>query len=969
MNLRLKSTLDVYDREAYDDTWYDDEVWRPEETIEEQPIVLERARKALPKVPRVSPSKFTEGVFHMPKEDGSGYAPFTFEGRRHMQRIYDTPAKKVLLCCGRQVEKSTLLGNVALTYMTLVVALRILFVSPSSTQTKTFSNDRLKEPIETSPLLSRFTTSMLTKNILEKQFVNRSMITLRYAFMNADRCVVGSTRVHFADGSTATVEEVYEHLERYRGRRVWSADAAGKEVVAAAVTDAVYQGEREVFTVRLVGGAELQCTSNQPLLTWAGWKQLDELVPGDIVAVPRRVAHGAGIDRPVEEFRLVGYLLGGERHGYKKRLKELGVIGADHSTKRIPHELFAGDAEQISALLGGLYSTGGWASVSKSGQYEIGYCSNSRQLLVDMRQLLLRFGVHAYISRQKGPSTEKELGAHTLSIRHRDSVKHFAACIPVPGKQAAVDRALQAARRVSRKKDDHDRVPFSYAEARAYLKERYGLSTHSAWVKHRIQLRPGSTKDSIGSSVLYSWGAKLGDDWLMHLATSPLGWACIEEVTPAGKKPTYDLTVPGPENYLSDGLYVHNTRGIPAWQLFLDEIQDILKDNIPVIEHCLSHAPEQWRRQVYSGTPKSLDNIIEEYRANKSTQGEWVVPCEACNHWNILGEKNIGKKGVICAKCGKGINPQSKRAQWAWMVQPDPQDPNKVPWESYRIPQLMVPWKLTEDGWSEILYGYENYPRAKFMNECLGLSYESGLRPITQAQIRDACGTHRIRELEKVRNLSLAQPFFMGVDWGTGDQSYTVVVIATYVENRFRVVFAHRFVGEESDPAIQVKMLVELATRFNIALIGADYGFGFGSNHHLTRAFGAQKVHAYQHTGSLGRKVEYDEKMGRWKTNRTEVMSAIFEAIKKKKCEFPHWDDWEKPFAKDFTNIYSEYNEKLRMVQYDHRPGNPDDTFHAFLYAWLVSMLMVPRPDIIAPNKEDADGNQTSQYRGPIDQG
>jgi len=497
---------------------------------------------------------------------------------------------------GRQTEKSTLLGNVSLTYMTLVVGMRILFVSPSSTQTKTFSNDRLKEPIETSPILSKFTTSMLTKNIFEKQFVNRSMITLRYAYLNADR-----------------------------------------------------------------------------------------------------------------------------------------------------------------------------------------------------------------------------------------------------------------------------------------------------------------------------------------------------------------------------------TRGVPAWQLNIDEIQDVLRANIPVIEHCLSHAPDQYRRQIYSGTPKSLDNVIEDYRSNLSTQGEWVVPCTGCNHWNVLGEKNIGKKGPICSKCGNGINPQHERSQWAWMVHPDPDDPNKVPWESYRVPQIMVPWKVKN--WGEIIYEYENHPRAQFMNECLGLSYESGLRPITTSQVRDACGTHSMEDLESVRNLSLAQPFFMGIDWGSGDNSFTVVTIATYIESRFRLLFAHRFVGEEADPEVQIVRILELGEHFNIAVFGCDYGYGFGMNHRLTRAFGPQRVHLFQYMAMCKKKIQFDPRLGRWKVHRTEVMSAIFEAVKKKRAEFPRWEEFQTPYAKDFTNIYSEYNEYLRMIQYDHKDGNPDDTFHSFLLCWLASMLLIPRPDIISPTKEDEEGNSISAYTGPYQQG
>ena len=581
--------------DEWDDTWEEDSIYDPEAPLEESPIIMEQVKASLPVVPSILPSKFTEGVFHLPKGDGTGYGPFSFEGRRHMIRIYDTPARRVLLCTGRQVEKTTYLGNSSLTAMTLVTGMRILFVSPSSLQTKTFSNDRLKEPIDTSPILNRFTTSMLTKNIFEKQFVNRSMITLRYAYINADR-----------------------------------------------------------------------------------------------------------------------------------------------------------------------------------------------------------------------------------------------------------------------------------------------------------------------------------------------------------------------------------TRGIAAWQLKIDELQDILTDNIPIIEHCLSHAPEKFKLQCYAGTPKSLDNLIEDYRSNHSTQGEWVVPCAGCNNWNILGEKNIGKKGPICSKCGKAIDPQCDKAQWAWMVKPDPTDPNKVPWESYHIPQIMVPWKI--NNWHEILYDYENHPRAKFMNECMGMSWESGTRPITRAQVRAACGTHSMGDLEKVRSLSLAQPFFMGIDFGSGDLGYTVIVIATYIDMKFRVLYAHRFVGEEADPEVQIVKIIDLATRFN-CLIGADYGYGFGMNQRLLRAFGAERVQVFQYMARLNAKIAKDPKLRRWKLHRTEIMSAIFEAIKKKKCEFPKWEEFQSPFATDFTNIYSEYNEVLRMIQYDHKKGSPDDSFHAFLLCWVASMIVFPRPDIIAPTKEGADGTPMGTYSGPYPQG
>lgn len=948
----------VYYEDHEEDEWTrelaDREIWKPEEEPSEDPIVFEKALREAPVIPpAVKPSQFTGFAFRMPDEETGNFTNFSFEGRRHIERIYNSPSRRILLICGRQVEKSTLIGNMALCYMCLVPNFKVLYVSPSATQTKTFSNDRIKEPIETSPVLKRFTTNMLSSNILEKQFVNRSKITLRYAFLNADR-----------------------------------------------------------------------------------------------------------------------------------------------------------------------------------------------------------------------------------------------------------------------------------------------------------------------------------------------------------------------------------TRGIPAWRLFIDELQDVLSDNIPVIEHCLSHAPEKWKGYIYSGTPKSLDNIIETYRANHSTQGEWVVPCEAHGgetgrYWNILGEKNIGKKGLVCEKCHTLIDPMHPDAQWAAQVA---MNPPHVSWESYRIPQLMVPWVK----WHEILYRYEHDPRDKFYNECLGISYDSGLRPLTKFQLKDCCNDNILMsEMEKLRDLSFGRPFFMGLDWGchdedtrilteggfkyfrdltdedkvaqwdpntrmmtfvkpvartvrewdqpllhfetkggvdlmvththrmrvgaqqgerwltesagefverggnakfvgyvgwkgrdigwfelpglpssagypgcgskefkgddwieffgymvteggvclrrnkagelvpyclkmsqrasispdryekikdcmlrvgvpfsefpnpktgdvnwticgkqywkwfsenmgmtgdvkrlprwllmvskrqlrilfdamllgdgyidprdnctggayystskglcedfqevciklglrcvvrlhkpaagnrkarwrclwsagrdftfntpsqkvkrvsykgkvyccavpsgyivterngcisyqgnTGEHSYTVVTLAYYEDMKFRCFYAHRFVGQDTNPDVQLEKIKELIEFFNVRVVGCDYGGGFDRNDKLTRWFGPERIQKYQYAGQPKKKVTWSDKLLRWIVHRTEVMSDVFNAIKRGNViEFPRWEEFEEPCGQDMLNIFSEWSEQLRMIVYKHGVDKPDDTFHSFLTCFLGSMLIKPRPDIIRPRKVDPNtGDMIDEYR-PVDQG
>lgn len=550
----------------------------------------------------VTPSQFAEIALRMPAEDGTGYAPFSFKGRRHMRQVYDTPAKRVLLVAARQVEKSTLLGNRTLCYSCLIPGHKTLYVSPTSTQTKTFSTDRVKEPVETSPVLKAFTTTMLSQNVFEKQFINFSKIVMRNAFLNADRC-----------------------------------------------------------------------------------------------------------------------------------------------------------------------------------------------------------------------------------------------------------------------------------------------------------------------------------------------------------------------------------RGIPANTLLLDEFQDILSDNIPVIEQCTAHSPKDLTHFIYSGTPKSLDNNIEYYRSQLSTQGEWVVPCDACGssagagrYWNILGEKNIGKKSLICEKCGNKIYAQHDDAQWAQLVA---FHPINAPFESYRVPQLMVPWK----DWGEILLDYKRYSRGMFFNEVLGISFDSGMRPLTSAQVQACCQNNLSMHpaiLARLKRKLGDTPVFMGVDHGTGENSYTVITLGAYIDGEFRIFYAHRCIGEELEPPVQFKLLTDLIDEWKVAVIGSDYGGGFHTNDHLVRHVGPARVAKFQYLARCKKKVEWDPLLRRFKVHRTEVMSDILNAIKRVKLRLPRWEEFKDPYARDMTNIVAEYNEQLRMIQYGHRKDKPDDTFHSILYCFLASMIKFPRPDIITPLRSDQNrGPLTAGYTGDIYQG
>lgn len=403
-------------------------------------------------------------------------------------------------------------------------------------------------------------------------------------------------------------------------------------------------------------------------------------------------------------------------------------------------------------------------------------------------------------------------------------------------------------------------------------------------------------------------------------------------------------------------LTADRVRGIPADLVEIDELQDILIDNIPIIEQCAFHSP--YKLFVYSGTPKSLDNTIEHYWVNFSTQNEWVVPCERHGtpkdpsswHWNILTEANIGKKGLVCDRCGEPISAAHPMAKWASMNPVMEDNKDKVTFEGYRIPQIMVPWV----DWNEVLQHQEQYSRALFHNEKLGMSYDSGVRPLTRGQVKRCCKEHiRLGDIESFKRLAQGNQVFAGIDWGSGENTYTVISFGGYFgTGNFSIFWIHRFTGPDLDPEVQMDKICQMITQLNVQLVGVDYGGGFHPNDKLVRTFGPQKIVKYQYNPRQKKKIYWEATLGRYMCHRTEVMSDVFNAIKRKLIDLPNWDDFRDPYGQDMLNIFSEFNERLRMIEYKKKPGTTDDSFHSILYCLLASMIKFPRPDITMPKKD-----------------
>ncbi|HEX2436411.1 MAG TPA: DnaB-like helicase C-terminal domain-containing protein, partial [Solirubrobacterales bacterium] len=115
------------------------------------------------------------------------------------------------------------------------------------------------------------------------------------------KCLSGSTLVY--DPTTGTrrrLDEVVRAIER--GDEVWVASLGADFKLRRATVSAAYRnGVKPLYRVATRLGRRTDATANHPLLTLEGWKRVDELKPGDRIAVPRNLPRVGGAEHMKDE--------------------------------------------------------------------------------------------------------------------------------------------------------------------------------------------------------------------------------------------------------------------------------------------------------------------------------------------------------------------------------------------------------------------------------------------------------------------------------------------------------------------------------------------------------------------------------------------------------------------------------------------------------------------------------------------
>ena len=404
--------------------------------------------------------------------------------------------------------------------------------------------------------------------------------------------------------------------------------------------------------------------------------------------------------------------------------------------------------------------------------------------------------------------------------------------------------------------------------------------------------------------------------------------------------------------HLSNGSYlavrslfqgsVDSVRGLSTDFITYDEVQDILWDVIPVVNETLSHSfikhKETGKRGqvLYTGTPKTLDNTIQ-FLFDASVQNTLTIKCPHCGGWIFsieLSYENIHDDGFMCHHCNGVFDVHDHKP--VWIRKHDFSLEHNL--NGYHITQVFMPW-ITHNDLLEKAKGPNRYPQHRFYNEVLGLSFDNSEKVFTLSEFRDRLITALpgIVSWDDALNKMWDgnSKIYIGVDWGTGQKSYTVITIFVEYKGKFSPIAFKRFVGNEADREYEFKYIRKMMKEVPQAILCSDYGHAYHENTLFVKEFGVDRVRVYYHSASSRFILRFDEQKNIFVTDRTEVIQKLVTDMKVGEVMlYGTWDMFQ-DYVKDFIALTVEYNERMRKYMFSHKPTNPDDAVHASVYCYM----------------------------------
>ena len=875
--------------------------------------------------------------------------PIELINRDYMHGLYAHDFNRMVLYTGRQVGKSLFLATQHIMKLCLLSPFRSIYVAPRANQTRDWSNDKMKPILENSPSLRYLVpsnTRLHSWRVYDKDLTNGSQWKGRSAYLSADAA-------RGISGDMLCFDKRAYLLTDKGWKRVY--EVTKSDLVATKNENGIieYQNPTKIFKYMNKGemvrfkhaGFDMRVTPNHKMHvnykvktspryhTPDKWENVEAI---DLLNTDR-MGFKMGCGHLVEQ----SYTDNINIPGFKKTIRgadgnELKIDSPPLSLPRIPFSRIVGTFMSEGFVTSRKYRNGDIRS--KETHFVINI-KDIPQLEADIIECDLSYR----INNKKETGQAKDVCINNNTLGHYFGVMTGAYNKRIPDEFFSMPDVLPELLKCTMydacyHKDERWDNGTLRTRSRQLAEDVQRAWTiigrssviHTRMMSNCCQLNPvpGKAYKKVPLYEVCAYNRNYKIFWKSEFENKER--VVLEK---GDREEVYCIEVP---NHV---IMAKGDFGVsPCWvSQSIDEMQDMLADNVPVLQECLSYKKEsesgghQKKYFLYSGTPKTSSHTLEAYW-NISDKREWVVICRGiggCGTGNILGYDNIGKDGLVCASCGKRIHAANGR----WVIT----NPG-AKWVGFRIPQIMTPWTPIKDpdGGEDILYKMKDYTIQRFLNECLAISYDEGTKPISAAELYGCCD-EQMEMITSPCEETVNRQIFAGIDWGSGSgefPSYTVLALGAWIHpQQFQIFYIKKFEGLESEIKSQPEKIIAMLKAFGVRLVTTDWGYGVYQNRLIQEVFGNQRVMELQYV-SAKEKLKYNAAAQRMMGDRTQLMQDLFRDIQLQRIKFFKKAQFE-TFGQDFLNIYTDYNEKRQTIKYDHSPTQPDDCAHAVNYCLI----------------------------------
>ena len=297
-------------------------------------------------------------------------------------------------------------------------------------------------------------------------------------------------------------------------------------------------GRKPLFRVTTRSGRSLRLTAAHPLLTADGWKALEHIQVGAMIAVPAALPIFGAVefDQP--------------------QIDELAAAAI--ATGAVPTAGFTLTEASMARLLGRLFAEGGSAWVARAGHARIVFETAAEKLSVDVSHLLLRFGIRSRRRERWAPFADGRRRTFEVEVVDAPSLLRFCERIGIAGQDAQVAAVADAV----------------WAASLEFVEDALPMQAWDDVLKAKGELSWADINRMVGRASGHDWNVHrrrprretvallaelLGSDVLRRWASPDVSWDAIVSIEPCGTDQVYDFNVPGSHNFVAADVFVHNT--------------------------------------------------------------------------------------------------------------------------------------------------------------------------------------------------------------------------------------------------------------------------------------------------------------------------------------------------------------------------------------------------------------------------